>query len=92
LRKQLAEQKCEALKTEICTKYTACAAPPGQPPSITFDECRQQVSTGLNCGLAVGVSASYDRCISETQASSCSVWLYGGSIHQPASCEHVLLK
>jgi hypothetical protein len=61
-----AVEKCDDLVNTLCDKGVQCLGG-------TQTECVQAVQQQLPCGSAKSVSASYDRCVSQINADSCSV-------------------
>jgi hypothetical protein len=47
------------------------------------------VMSSLDCGRAVSVAASYDRCISEVNSATCAAWTSNPPLI-PASCKMVI--
>ena len=74
-----ADEKCERLITQVCEKEASCSF------FETQESCESDMRTNLDCGAAVGVSESYDRCLDDVDRSSCSTF------GLPASCERVIL-
>jgi hypothetical protein len=77
-----AESKCHDWVAAFCARVVAC------DPSTTPAACVSSVAANLDCGKATGVSASYDRCISELGAFDCAT--FDGGNMQPASCKDVI--
>ena len=73
------EAKCRSLETAICDRVLACDA------TATRPACMSAISSSLDCGRAVGVSATYDRCLTELAAFDCAVFDGGATL--PASCK-----
>lgn len=72
--------KCDRLISTICQKVVSCSM-------LTDAGCQRELRDGLNCGLAVGVSDSYPRCLSEVQAASCQALAgLSGELVLPESC------
>lgn len=74
-----AMEKCEAFIDAYCEKEASCSL------FTSMESCESQVRTDLDCGAAVGVSESYDRCLEDIERSSCSTFGI------PASCEGAIL-
>lgn len=77
-----AQQQCQAWVAAFCGRVVAC------DPSTTAQTCVSATAASLDCGRAVSVSASYDRCISEIGGFDCAV-LDGGN-NLPASCKDAI--
>lgn len=78
--------KCNSLLSLTCQRAVACAN-----DGTTQSECVTAAMTGLNCADAVGVSASYNMCISDLRAVSCTDLLANDTINLPATCMGVIL-
>lgn len=85
-----AVEKCDDLVNVVCDRGVQCLGG-------TQSECVQQVRQVLPCGSAKTVSASYDRCIDQLNADSCSVLFPPDpqtgqpSLTLPADCMSVIL-
>lgn len=78
-------EKCDRLVQVTCDKYVQCGVD-------TRQNCLDGIKTFLACGKAVDVAASFDDCIPDLQAVSCSILFPGGSQYQPpANCIDVIL-
>lgn len=86
-----AVEKCDDLVDVLCDRGIQCLGG-------THSECVQAVQSQLPCGSAKAVSSSYDRCIDQLQAGSCSslfpVNPQSGQpeIRLPADCMSVVLS
>jgi hypothetical protein len=58
---------------------------------LSVSECMQIVYTEVPCGSVVGVTSSYDRCMSQLDAASCDVLFGSGEASFPADCDGTLL-
>ena len=61
-------QKCDDLITFVCDRGVECI-----PAAGTHAECVQALQQVLPCGMAKMVTTSYDRCVSQIKADSCTV-------------------
>lgn len=76
-----AMKKCDYLQGTFCSKAEACGV-------LTRADCLTAVKQEIDCSKAIGVEASYTRCIDEIRAATCAVWADPDS-KGPASCQHV---
>lgn len=74
-----APAKCAALRAVFCARVVAC-----DPSGVTQAQCEQAFGSSLDCGAAVGVGASYDRCIADLPTWNCATFDHGRN--PPASC------
>jgi len=82
-----AKAKCENFIAVACARNADCSNdPPDRAQRLEL--CKQQARTGIDCGKAVTVSESYDRCIRELGETSCEVLIASG---YPKSCDKVIL-
>ncbi len=85
-------EKCDDLVDVVCDRGVVCL--PGAGNHAT---CVSEVQQVLPCGSAKQVSASYDRCISQLQGSSCAVLFPPNpqtgnpELKLPADCMAVIL-
>jgi len=79
-----AAAKCQALQAVYCDRVLACGAP------LTRQQCADAFASGIDCGQAVGIGPSYDRCLSELRGFDCVVLDGGRTL--PASCNGVVLR
>jgi hypothetical protein len=88
-----AVDKCDNLVDTLCDRAVTCV--PGNGNHAT---CVASVQTALPCGSAKTVSASYDRCMSQLESSSCSVLFPTNpqtgetELSLPADCNAVILS
>jgi len=75
--------KCDDWSSVYCDRVLACGSP------LTRKQCLDALATSLDCGRAVSVSASFDRCLSELQTFDCAVFDDGNTL--PASCTKAIL-
>lgn len=61
-------EKCDDLVDIVCERAVECL-----PGAGTHGACVQEVQQVIPCGSAKQVSASYDRCMNQLEAASCSV-------------------
>jgi hypothetical protein len=66
-----AQMKCIALAQVICQQGAACAAIT-MPSAAELAQCAQDVAIQIQCGFAVGVSATYDQCLADLPNAPCS--------------------
>jgi hypothetical protein len=78
--------KCNSLVNLVCQRAIACAN-----DGTTQSECVTAAMTNLNCADADDVSASYNMCISDLHAVSCTDLLANDTINLPATCMGVIL-
>ena len=84
-------EKCDDLVDVLCDRGVQCLGG-------THAECMQAVQSQLPCGSVKAVSASYDRCIDQLQAGSCSSLFPPNpqtgqpEIRLPADCMSVVLS
>lgn len=83
-------EKCDALVDTLCDRGVQCIGG-------THSECVQALQADLPCGSVKAVSASYDRCIDQLEAASCSSLfprdMQGQpELRLPADCMHVVLS
>lgn len=71
-------QMCEDLIEVYCEKEDECSV------FSSKEGCESQIRTDLDCGAAVDVDESYDRCIQDIDRATCSTF------GLPASCEGVI--
>lgn len=66
--------KCEAFVGAMCGRLADCAyaADPSFARSDYYTECQSAARTAVDCGAAIGVSSSYDRCIRDLSAATCT--------------------
>ena len=83
-------EKCDDLLDTLCDRGVQCLGG-------AHADCVQAFRTELACGSVKAVSASYDRCIDQLQAGSCS-FLFPldpqgqPSLQLPADCKGVVLS
>jgi len=77
-----AVSKCHDLVAVVCARIVTCDS------STSNDACVSAVASSLDCGGAIGVSSSYDRCTSEIGGFDCAVLDGGNTL--PASCDKVI--
>lgn len=78
-----APAQCQALRAVYCQRVLTCSA------GLTMAQCQDAFSASIDCGRAVGVSASYDRCLAELPTYDCAVFAGGATL--PASCSGAVL-
>jgi hypothetical protein len=76
-----APQKCEELLDLMCTRLVECAIEPNQA------DCLAAAKTVAPCAKAVSVDGSYDACLKDIRAQSCTVLMSSGI---PANCDDVI--
>lgn len=85
--------QCDDLVDLICDRAVVCL-----PMAGTKASCVQMVNQVISCGAAKQVSASYDRCMSQLNTTSCSVLFPAspqtgnGELRLPADCMAVILS
>lgn len=84
--------KCETWLATWCGRWADCwvASDPSINRTATYDECRSRARSEVDCGSAVGVSATYDRCLSDIAAMTC-LSVIDPNVPQPASCKGIIL-
>ena len=75
-------EKCDAFVSRLCTRVIGCAN-----DGTTQSECEASAKTSLPCAQADGVSDGYNSCMSELQASPCSVLWSNNQVNLPATCK-----
>jgi len=84
--------KCETLIATTCGRAADCVV--AEDPSINrteaFNECRSGARSALDCGAAVDVSTSFDRCIRELAETTCTA-LFADPPAMPKSCDGVII-
>lgn len=83
-------EKCDDLVDVLCNRGVQCLGG-------SHAECVQAVQSELPCGSARAVSDSYDRCIDQLQAASCSSLFPPNQqgdpeVRLPADCMSVVLS
>jgi hypothetical protein len=87
-----AVDKCDDLTERLCDRAVAC-----MPSAGNHSTCVQEVQGVLPCGAATDVSASYDRCMSQLETTSCSILFPTNpqtgeaELGPPADCKAVIL-
>jgi hypothetical protein len=81
--------KCHALGDSACARVVDCRAPGASNRAALLADCRTGVMSSLDCGRAVAVDASYDRCMSEVASATCAAWTANPPL-LPASCHGVI--
>jgi len=77
---------CDQATVGICNKVASCSA------TISPGDCTAALRRELNCQRAVGVSSSYQRCLSEVGGSTCQgLTDPSGGLALPASCSGIIL-
>lgn len=66
---------CNQYLDAVCAMNTRCS------PTTTAEACHTQVAAQLDCSKAAGVSQSFETCLQELKAASCSVQTH------PKSCD-----
>ncbi|HEX7671564.1 MAG TPA: hypothetical protein VF395_18350 [Polyangiaceae bacterium] len=69
-----------------CNQYldTLCAATTRCSPTTTAAACHTELAAQVDCSQAVGVSSSFETCLKEANASSCSTQ------SEPQSCDRAI--
>ena len=81
-----APAKCDNLVTRFCQRAIACVN-----DGTTQAECVAVAKTTLPCAQADAVSDGYNACMSELQASPCSVLVANDTVNLPATCNGTIL-
>lgn len=77
-------QACEDFVTLFCSKVNECDGAP-------FADCVDATELALDCGQAVAVNESYDRCLEQLDDLGCALFLGDGTEYQiPASCDDAI--
>lgn len=77
---------CDRATGSICGKVASCSA------VVSAGDCTAALRRELNCQRAVGVSSSYQRCLSEVQGATCQgLTDSSGGLALPASCNGIIL-
>lgn len=79
-----APTKCNKLLNELCIKVAACT---NTPPS----ECINAFRSEVDCSQTIGVSSTYDTCMSALPRQQCTNVIVGGEIQMPTPCIGALL-
>lgn len=77
-----AVEMCEDFLDTYCIKKDDCSF------FTDREECISSLKTEIDCGAAVDVSDSYDRCIEDLESSTCNTFTFD---ELPASCKEVIL-
>lgn len=81
--------KCQALGDSACARRVDCVAPGSPDRAKLIADCKTGVMSTLDCGKAVAVGESYDRCISELASATCVAFTANPPL-LPASCRQVI--
>jgi hypothetical protein len=65
-----AQMKCLALVGVVCQKGAACSGI-SIPTATDLMQCEQDVATQIQCGYAVGVSSTYQQCLTDFPNAPC---------------------
>ena len=80
---EVAIEKCEDLVNNICELVVECGFD-------TLSSCKSTFkASGFDCERAVDVSSSYESCMEDIDAQTCSTFLNGDL---PESCNGVILS
>ncbi len=78
------QTKCRTLLHTVCEQDIRCKL-----ITETADDCAVRLeATNTDCSLAIGVGATYDRCLAELPTTACSA---SGVPSDPASCAGVVM-
>jgi hypothetical protein len=58
-------EKCQAFASAVCSKFVTCQL------ASSMSSCVSEFGKALECNRAVGVSATYDSCLSDINAATC---------------------
>jgi hypothetical protein len=93
------EQKCDALASAICDRYTQCGnevslfRSPAEADRYAAS-CEPQARAMLKCPSVVEVSPTYGRCIEDLAVADCVINVDQGrfspAAEQPYSCDEVV--
>lgn len=88
-RPKTAPEKCDDLLSALCDRVVSCIG------GGTHSECVQGLQSGIPCGSATMVSASYDRCLDQVNHNSCDILfpsdgMGGRDVVLPADCSRVI--
>jgi hypothetical protein len=80
-----AVQKCKDLSQLKCERVVECGGMPSVPT------CLADIQKSEYCDHAVAVTSSYDACLQDLRAISCTELLASGAWNLPLSCMGVIL-
>jgi hypothetical protein len=80
-----AVQKCEDLSQLKCERVVECGGMQSVPT------CLADIQKSEYCDHAVGVASSYDACVQDLRAISCTDLLASGAWNLPLACMGVIL-
>lgn len=85
-------QKCETFMSTWCSRAADCwvALDPSFPRSELIAECTTAFKSGIDCGAAVGVSESFDRCLRDMATMTCTA-VTADPPALPAACVGAIL-
>jgi len=91
--------QCDNYADTWCNKALGCYVQLGRLDQDSLqtnvDECVQGTEARLPCASVTGVSADYDKCISQINGMSCSRWdvpqTQFGTVLPPASCNELFV-
>lgn len=76
-----APAKCETFLQVYCGRVLACGS------ELSSQQCQDAFRSVVDCGRAVDVLPSYDRCLQELPSFDCAI--FDGGAVPPASCSKV---
>jgi len=80
-----AVQKCKDLSQLKCERVVECGGMPSVPT------CLADIQKAEYCDHAVAVTSSYDACVQDLRAISCTQLLASGAWNLPLACTGVIL-
>jgi hypothetical protein len=80
-----AVQKCKDLSQLKCERVVECGGMPSVPT------CLADIQKSEYCDHAVGVTSSYNACVQDLRAISCTDLLASGAWNLPLACMGVIL-
>lgn len=84
--------KCETFVASLCGRAADCwsAIDPSLPRTELLADCQSSAKTAIDCGAAVGVSDSFDRCLRDLTTATCAS-VTADPPQLPQSCKGAIL-
>lgn len=90
-------KQCNALVDAYCSNVVDCMVEGGsvatEDRDANVDECKAEAQAAVDCAKAIGVSESYDDCITRLKHPDCDAInqsIEEGTLELPTTCEGVI--